>query len=95
MDNKIKSIELIDSEVVSYVVDELNKMGEDYSIMILPDHPTPISTRTHSMDPVPYLIYRKSVKEGSGLDYNEKNAAATKQYIEKGHTLMARFINRE
>ena len=92
-ENKVKSIELIDSRVLPIVIDALEKTGEDYKIMILPDHPTPLATRTHASDPVPYMIYQKSKAAPSGIDsVDEKTAAATGNYIEKGCELMKKFI---
>ena len=54
---KIRAIEIIDDKVVGKIRKTLDKMGESYRLMILPDHPTPISIRTHTSDPVPFLIY--------------------------------------
>ena len=59
LENKVKSIGLIDRLILQPLLKGLEKFG-DYSVMILPDHPTPISTRTHASDPVPYLIYRSN-----------------------------------
>jgi 2,3-bisphosphoglycerate-independent phosphoglycerate mutase len=71
--------------------DGLEKYG-DYKIMILPDHPTPIVTRTHAADPVPYLIYHKQ-GERRGVDtINEETAAATGVFIEYGPSIMAHFL---
>ena len=54
------NIDRIDSKVLPIVLKGLEEIGEDYKIMILPDHPTPLSTKTHAGDPVPYMIYQKS-----------------------------------
>ena len=63
-DNKVKSIELIDEKIAGYLIQELGKQSEDYRIMVLPDHPTPLSLRTHTSDPVPFLIYdSRMIKE--------------------------------
>lgn len=90
---KIKAIELIDQKVVKRIVSALSKSGEEYSIMILPDHPTPLSTRTHSGDPVPYLIYRSNdnkVKNAEG--YNERTAKLNGIIIDSGTKLMNKFL---
>lgn len=90
-ENKIRAIELIDERVLPILFDGLKKY-EDYKIMILPDHPTPIVTRTHASDPVPYLIYHKG-GEKSGVDtINEETAAATGLFIEYGPGIMSHFI---
>lgn len=56
VDNKVRSIELIDEKIVGPIYEEMSK-HDDFKIMILPDHPTPLSLRTHTHDPVPYLIF--------------------------------------
>jgi 2,3-bisphosphoglycerate-independent phosphoglycerate mutase len=92
LEAKIKSIEDIDEYVVGTLVEGLK--GEEYSIMILPDHPTPIALRTHTSTPVPYMIYRSN-KEVDGADsYTERNAEKSKIFIEKGYTLMDRFLEK-
>ena len=92
-DNKVKSIEYIDSRVLPIVLKGLEEIGDDYKIMILPDHPTPLSTRTHASDPVPYMIYQKSKETDSGVDsIDEESAKLTGKYIENGYDLMPRFI---
>lgn len=91
-ENKVKSIELIDSRVLPKVLDYLESHG-DYKVMILPDHPTPIATRTHASDPVPYLIYCKGNELDSGVSsINEKTAAQTGNFIEVGCELMKHFL---
>ena len=63
--NKIKSIEYIDSKVIAYIEDSLKEMGEDYRFLIMPDHPTPIGLRTHTLDPVPYVMYSSNFEVDS------------------------------
>ena len=73
----------------------LEEIGEDYKIMILPDHPTPLSTKTHAGDPVPYMIYQKSKEKDSGVQsINEESAKATGIYLEEGYNLMKKFITK-
>lgn len=91
-ENKVRSIELIDEQVLSVILPELEK-NDDYKIMILPDHPTPIKTNTHARDPVPYMIYHKK-KEIDGIDsVNENSAKATGIFYNSGCELMNHFIN--
>jgi len=93
IENKVKSIELIDDIVVGYVMDEMEKMGEDYKILVLPDHPTPLNLRTHTRDAVPYIIYDSTNKKQSGIEsYTEQNAKKSGIVIEKGFELMDKFI---
>ena len=92
IENKVKSIELIDSQVVGTILEGLEKY-EDYSILVLPDHPTPLSLRTHTSEPVPYLLYRKSSRIASGVEgYDEFQAASTGVYMDEGYKLMDRFL---
>ena len=93
--NKKLSVELIDRKVVGFLRDELSKRGIDYKMLILPDHPTPISLKTHVSDPVPYVIYSSSDEKADGYVYNEKNGAKTGLVIEDGYTLMDRFLSQE
>lgn len=92
-ENKVKAIEYIDSRVLPIVIKGLEEIGEDYKIMILPDHPTPLSTRTHASDPVPYMIYQKSKEKDSGVEsINEESAKKTGNFIDAGYELMNKFI---
>lgn len=94
-DKKRLAVETIDKKVVKFIKDELEKRNIDYRMLILPDHPTPIKTKTHASDPVPYVIYDSTNnKGGSGLKYTEKNGESTGIYIEPGYTLMERFLKR-
>lgn len=91
--NKIYSIEKIDG-VVKYVVDGLNAMGEDFAMLIAPDHPTPISIMTHCSDPVPYIIYRSNAPFDSGASsYDEEQAEKTGVFVDRGIELMQKLIN--
>ena len=90
-ENKVKAIEMIDSRVLPILFEGLKKY-DDYKIMVLPDHPTPIVTRTHASDPVPYLIYHKN-GEVEGVDtINEETAKATGNFIDFGPSIMTHFI---
>lgn len=90
-ENKVRAIELIDEKVLPILFEGLKKY-DDYKIMILPDHPTPIVTRTHASDPVPYLIYHKN-NEINGVDtINEETAKETGNFIEHGPSIMKHFL---
>ena len=93
-DKKIFSIEQIDKEVVKYVKSELDKKGEDYSMLILPDHPTPLNTMTHASDPVPYVLYRSNEVKKGAVSYTENNAKNSGVFIESGEELMKKFLNK-
>ncbi len=92
-ENKLRSIELIDELVLPVLLSYLETQ-DDYRLMILPDHPTPIVTGTHASDPVPYLIYQKSKPVESGIcSINENSAAGTGKLITIGHSLMRHFLD--
>ena len=92
MEKKIQSIENLDQNVIDVIVRGLEKAGEDFRLLILPDHPTPIRVRTHTGDPVPYLLY-DSTKEVNGLDtYNEKNARVSGIVWEEGFRLIDHLL---
>ena len=95
-ENKVRSIELIDERVLPIIIKGLEDTGEDYKIMILPDHPTPIVTRTHASDPVPYMIYQKSREKDSGVfSINEESAAATGNFVDFGPDMMLKLLGRK
>jgi len=87
-DNKVLSIEKIDAEILAPVLDYLKGSGEPFKIMILPDHPTPIRIRTHSIDPVPFLIYDSEATCRGVEMFCEQSAAEKKNYLENGWRLM-------
>lgn len=91
-ENKVRAIELIDEKVIKPIFDTLTAENQEFSIMVLPDHPTPLSLGTHVHDPVPYAIYR-SGDNNSNPSYSEANGKEGK-FIEKGYTLMDYFIRR-
>lgn len=91
-ENKVRAIELIDEKVLPIVLNELEKY-DDYKVMVLPDHPTPIVTKTHASDPVPYLIYHKNGEVDSGVDsINEETAKSTGIFEDNGPNIMRRFL---
>lgn len=94
VDNKVKSIELIDKLILGTILENADKLG-DYSILILPDHPTPLTIRTHSSEPVPYILYRSNDEKQSGVKtYTEAEAAKTGIFIPEGHTLINRLLTK-
>lgn len=91
-ENKVRAIELIDERVLPIILKALEKY-DDYKIMILPDHPTPIVTMTHARDPVPFMIYHKNGAAEGVASINEETAKATGVFVEKGCELMKMFIS--
>ncbi len=91
LDNKVLSVELIDQKILKPVYEYLVSTDEDFRVMVLPDHPTPIRLRTHTITPVPFLIY-DSKKDLDGVDcFSEESAEAKGYYIENGYTLMEKL----
>lgn len=90
-ENKVRAIELIDEKVLPTVIAELEKHG-DYKIMILPDHPTPIVTKTHARDAVPFMIYHKADEKCGVMSVNENSAKETGIYFPSGVSLMRHFL---
>lgn len=88
LDNKILSIEKIDSEILSPVVAYLRNRKEDFRVMVLPDHPTPIRLRTHTINPVPFFIYASDLRFSGCQTFSEKSASACRNYLPEGHRLM-------
>lgn len=87
-ENKVISIEKISELILKPVYEYLNGTGEEFKIMVLPDHPTPIAIRTHAIDPVPFMIYN-SAKSYDGVSlFSEKTAEDKNNYIPHGYDLM-------
>lgn len=94
IENKVKAIEMIDEHILAPVVEFL-KDYDDFAVLVCPDHPTPLSIRTHTSTPVPYLIYDSKNEINSGVKvFCEKEARETGNYIEKGFTMMNYFLTK-
>lgn len=94
IENKVKAIEMIDEHILAPVVEFL-KGYDDFAVLVCPDHPTPLSIRTHTSTPVPYLIYDSKNEINSGVKvFCEKEARETGNYIEKGFTMMNYFLTK-
>lgn len=92
IENKIKAIEYLDQRVIKPVIDGMNESAEDYKILIMPDHPTPIHLRTHTGNPVPYLLYDSRVDKRNNFSYNESDALKSGNVILKGSTVIDRLF---
>ena len=94
IENKIKAIENLDSRVVAPIKAAMDASGQPYRLLIMPDHPTPIRCRTHTADPVPYILY-DSTRERKGVArYSEKDAAQTGNYQPEGYKLIDRLFEK-
>ena len=92
VENKPRSIELIDEKVVGPILEGIKAFG-DYRILVLPDHPTPLSLRTHTSEPVPFILYDSTDEKVSGVTgYDEEQAKTSGVLIDEGYTLMDLFI---
>lgn len=92
VEKKVKSIEYLDERIIRLVKEGLDASKEDYRMLILPDHPTPICVKTHTADPVPYLLYDSRNHEKHDWHYNETEARESKIMIAKGHELLKRLF---
>ena len=87
-ENKVLAVELIDKKILAPVYEYLKSTGEDFKIMILPDHPTPVRLRTHTIDPVPFMIYSSKEEKAGVTHFSEESAKETGLYLPRGHELM-------
>ena len=91
-EEKVRSIEYLDSRIVAPVVKAMEDAGEDYRILLLPDHPNLLRLRTHTPDPVPYVLFDSTRQQKKIARYGETEAAATGHFEPRGHKLMERFL---
>lgn len=94
IENKIKAIENLDSRVIAPVKAAMDASGEPYRMLICPDHPTPIRCRTHTSDPVPYVLYDSTKEQKALRKYSEKEAAASGNYEPNGYQLLNRLLQK-
>ena len=87
-ERKVQAIEYLDERVIRYVKEAMDASGEEYRMLVLPDHPTPIEVRTHTSEPVPYLLYDSTKMQEHDWQYSEKCAADGGIYHPQGHELI-------
>lgn len=92
VDAKIEAIEKIDRQIIGPVADALAEAGMELRMLILPDHPTPIRVRTHTGDPVPYMLYDSRTEEAERGIYCERTAKTTGKFVEHGHKLINELL---
>jgi 2,3-bisphosphoglycerate-independent phosphoglycerate mutase len=90
IDEKIKAIEKIDEEVVG----RLKDYRGDLRVLIMPDHPTPITVRTHTPDPVPFLLWGKGITSNGASRFTEAEAKRTGVFIEEGYKIMGQLVGK-
>ncbi|WP_394916574.1 cofactor-independent phosphoglycerate mutase [uncultured Robinsoniella sp.] len=88
VEKKVQAIEFLDERVIKYVKEQMDAAGADYRMLVLPDHPTPICVRTHTSDPVPYLLYDSTAPCQETWNYNEAEAKDSGNDIARGHLMM-------
>jgi len=93
MDEKIKAIEMIDKEIVGTVLNHFNK-NDDVRILVVPDHYTPLDCRTHTSDPVCFVMYGKNIPKDYFKKYSETTAGESELLFESGEELLDYFIKK-
>lgn len=94
VENKVLSIEYLDERVIKPLVEQMDESKEPYRLLVLPDHPTPITLRTHTSEAVPYMLYSSEEKEKKDWVYNEEEAKQSGNYIKEGYTLIEKLFEK-
>lgn len=94
VERKVQAIEWLDERIVKPIAEGLKAAGEEFRMLILPDHPTPICIRTHSSEPVPYVLYDSTNEQKNTWNYNEKEAEASGNYVAEGHTIIDKLFEK-
>lgn len=94
VENKVRSIELIDEKIIAPIIADLKARGEDYRVLLMPDHPTPLDLKTHVSDPVPFVLYDSTNEKEGAEAYTEKMCEATGVYLDKASELMGHLIKK-
>ena len=91
VERKVKAIENLDKRVIKVITEAMDKSGEDYRLLVMPDHPTPICVRTHTSDPVPYMLYDSTDEKH---DYNEKCGKESGLFMANGYEMMDYLLSK-
>jgi len=94
VERKVKAIEFLDSRIIKPVYEGLKAAGVDFRMVVLPDHPTPICVRTHTSDPVPYMLYDSTDEKNESWSYNEKDAEASGNFLDEGYKMMEKLLSK-
>lgn len=94
VERKVEAIHRMDTRILESLKKQMDESGEDYRLLVLPDHPTPIRLRTHVSDPVPYLLYDSSAPQEHGWHYNEEEAKKSGNVVAKGHEMMGYLFSK-
>ena len=93
-ERKVQAIQFLDEKIIKRIVDGLEAKGVDFRMIVLPDHPTPVCVRTHTSDPVPYMLYDSTDKKNNTWNYNEKEATDGGIFVAKGHEMMKHLFEK-
>lgn len=94
VEKKVKAVEYLDKRVIEPLTNALDVDNIEYRLLVMPDHPTPIRVRTHTADSVPYLLFDSTAPLKKSWNYNEKEAKESGNYIEKGHTIIDKLLEK-
>ena len=89
---KVQAIEYLDKRVTALIAEGLDKAGEAYRMLVLPDHPTPIRVRTHTADAVPYLLYDSGCIQTHTWNYNEEEALRSGNEVMHGYEMIEKLF---
>lgn len=95
LERKMQAIEYLDSRVIRIIKERMDASGEPYRMLILPDHPTPLRIRTHTGDPVPYLLWDSTRKLGESRNYCEDTAKESGIFRKEGYKIMDVLLEKE
>lgn len=94
VEKKVQAIHLLDTCVIGPLTEQLKAKGEEFRMLVLPDHPTPIRVRTHTSDSVPYMLYDSTAEKNETWNYNEEEGKASGTLIAQGHKLIERLFEK-
>ena len=92
VERKVQSIEYLDQRLIRKMKEEMDASGEAYCMLVLPDHPTPIRVRTHTSDPIPYLLYDHQKELRRVGRYSEREARESGIVVKHGSELIDRLF---
>lgn len=94
-ERKIQAIQYLDERVIKRIIDAFEKVGEDFRMLVMPDHPTPVRLRTHTSNPIPYMLYDSSDKKEGTFDYSEKCGEESGIFVAEGYTLINKLFEKQ
>lgn len=94
VERKVQSIEYLDGRVIGPIVKKLEEAGVEFRLLVMPDHPTPICVRTHTSEPVPYLLYDSTQPGNYDWKYHEQDAQASGNLMSHGYEMMDYLFSR-